>query len=90
MEKYHVILGFDYGNAEDGPRVSTFDTIVEAKSEEDAVNKFLKEVDEYESHNNYCGGYAEIATEEQIEKFNKEVKELELMDKDFEELFGKE
>lgn len=74
MAKYYITMGFDSGDAESGPIVHTAIDIIEANSEEDAMSKIE---DYYKNDITYCGGYARLATDEEVNEYEEEMKRAE-------------
>lgn len=64
--KWYVVAGFDFGDAESGPMVHTDWCVVTASTEEEAMK-----ISRFSEESCYCGGYAEPATKEQIEEWER-------------------
>lgn len=73
MAQYLVTMGFDVGGPESGPIMRTGYEMVEANSEEEA-NHYVEE--EYKDDICFCGCSSKLATQEEIDEWNKQMAEM--------------
>ena len=78
LKPYLVTFGWDSGGPESGPIYGKGEDIVYALSEDDACNKWESEnLGQFNSGSAYEGCWARIATQEEVDEFEAEMKRLE-------------